>query len=318
MLVTASVEAHENIAFLDALNSAKRAVIPAPLRIVLYSHDPCPDPQFKMLGDRQPISVVLQLSSYLGIENHRIGGQSVQAGMVVTLCGGFRRREKERLSRGSMWPHAPLVEKGNRLRDALAQPDLAQDFNEVPLILSVDELKRDRGDRNVLQGMSTEGIRGVVAQPMEEGAGVALNHWRKLEEVAHHDDLDAPEGAVISPDRPQPCIDGVDEIDADHRNLINDEALHAPVENAKPLPIRQSLRVKEKRRELEKRVDGLRLCIQRSDGRRCGNRLPFTTRTLPKVADELCFPCSCSANHQHDRRTSVYRSEGLAHPGGPP
>src|SRR4051812_29103455 len=205
----------------------------------------------------------------------------------------------------------------DRLRDALAQPDLAQDFNEVPLILSVDELKRDRGDRNVLQGMSTEGIRGVVAQPMEEGAVVALNHWRKLEEVAHHDDLDAPEGAVISPDRPQPCIDGVDEIDADHRNLINDEALHAPVENAKPLPIRQSLRVKKKRRELEKRVDGLRLCIQCSDGRRCDNCLPFTTRTLPKVVDEPCFPCSCSANDEHDWRTSVYRSEGLAHPWRP-
>src|SRR5215210_4028811 len=109
MLVTASVEAHENIAVLDALHSAERAVIPAPLRIVLYSHDPCPNPQFKMLGNRQPISVDLQPSSYLGLENHRIGGQSVQAGMVVTLCGGFGRREKERLSGTSMWPHAPLV-----------------------------------------------------------------------------------------------------------------------------------------------------------------------------------------------------------------
>src|SRR3954471_10871124 len=172
--------------------------------------------------------------------------------MVVTLCGGFRRREKERLSRGSMWPHAPLVEKGNRLRDALAQPDLAQDFNEVPLILSVDVLKRDRRDRNVLQGMSTEGIRGVVAQPMEEGAVAALNHWRKLEEVAHHDDLDAPEGAVIFPDRPQPCIDGIDQIDADHRNLVDDEALHAPIENAEPTLVRQSFCVEEKGWELEK------------------------------------------------------------------
>ena len=70
--------------------------------------------------------------------------------------------------------------------------------------------------------------------------------------------------------------------------------------------------IKKKRRELEKRVDGLRLCIQCSDGRRCDNCLPFSAWTLPKVADEPCFPCSCSANHQHDWRTSVYRSEGLA------
>src|SRR3954453_13354186 len=66
---------------------------------------------------------------------------------------------------------------------------------------------------------------------MEKRRVITLHHRRKRDECAHHDDLDAPEGAVLSPDRPQPCIDGVDQIDADHGNLVDDEALHAPVEN---------------------------------------------------------------------------------------
>src|SRR5215207_1022340 len=246
MLVTASVEPYENPALADVSNGAERAVIPAPLRIILHSHDPRPDLQLEVLGDRQPVSVDLQAPGDLGPEDNGIRGQGIQAGMVVALCGGFGRREEERLSGGSMWPHAPLVEKGDRFRDALADPDLAQDFDEVPLILSVDVLKRDRGDRNVLQGTSTERIGGMVAQPMEKRAVVPFNHWRKLEEVADHHDLDAPEGTIILPDRPQPCIDGVDQIDADHRNLVDHEALHAPIENAKRMPIRQSLRIEEK------------------------------------------------------------------------
>src|SRR4051812_44662278 len=39
--------------------------------------------------------------------------------------------------------------------------------------------------------------------------------------------------------------------------------------------------------------------------------------TLPEVADEPGFPCACSANDQHDGRTSVYCGEGLAHPWRP-
>src|SRR4051812_30269144 len=102
--------------------------------------------------------------------------------MIVALCGGFGGREEERLSGASMWPHATLVEKGDRLRDALAHPDLAQDVDEIPLVLSIDELKRDRGDRNVLQGMSTEGIRGVVASPWRRGRwslSTTGGSWRK-------------------------------------------------------------------------------------------------------------------------------------------
>src|SRR3954447_5022343 len=152
MFVTPPVETHETPTLVDALNSAERAVIPAPLRIVLHSHDPRPNPQFQVLGDGQPVSVDLQPPGDLSTEDDWIGGQSIQATMIVALCGGFGGREEERLSGASMWPHATLVEKGDRLRDALAQPDLAQDVDEVPLILSVDELKRDRGDRNVLQG----------------------------------------------------------------------------------------------------------------------------------------------------------------------
>src|SRR4051812_49740797 len=131
---------------------------------------------------------------------------------------------------------------------------------------------------------------------MEKRAVITLHHRRKLEEVAHHDDLDAAEGAVLSPDRPQPCIDGVDEIDADHGNLVDDEALHAPIENPKPTLIRQGFGVQEEGWELEEGVDGLRLRIQGRDGRRGDNRLPFSARTLPEVTDEPGFACAGSAN----------------------
>src|SRR3954464_8827312 len=83
-----------------------------------------------------------------------------------------------------MWPHAPLVEKGDCLRDALAQADLAQDVDEVPLVLSINMLQRDCRDRNLLQGPSTERIRGSVAQSVQERTVVILHHRRKLEEVA--------------------------------------------------------------------------------------------------------------------------------------
>src|SRR4051812_39065201 len=116
---------------------------------------------------------------------------------------------------------------------------------------------------------------------MQKRAVVTLHHRRKLEEVTDHHDLDAPEWAIIAPDRPQPCINGVDQIDADHRNLVDDEALHAPVENAEPTLVRQSFCVEEKGWELEEGMDGLRLCIQGRDGRRGDNRLPFSARALP-------------------------------------
>src|SRR3954454_14587024 len=39
-------------------------------------------------------------------------------------------------------------------------------------------------------------------------------------------------------------------------------------------------------------VDGLRLRIQGSNGRRADDRLPFAAWTLPEVTDEPCFPCA--------------------------
>src|SRR3954470_22604712 len=103
MFVTPPVETHETPTLVDALNSAERAVIPAPLRIVLHSHDPRPNPQFQVLGDGQPVSVDLQppgdLSTEdLSTEDDGIGGQSIQAVLVVALCGDFGGREEERLS----------------------------------------------------------------------------------------------------------------------------------------------------------------------------------------------------------------------------
>src|SRR5215203_2277411 len=127
MFVTASVEPHENPALVDVPNSAERAVKPAPLRIVLHSHDPRPNPQFEVLGDRQPVSVDLQPPDDLGMKDDGIGGQGLQAALVVALCGSFGGREEERLSGGSMWTHTALVQKGDRVRNALAQADLAQD-----------------------------------------------------------------------------------------------------------------------------------------------------------------------------------------------
>ena len=138
-----------------------------------------------------------------------------------------------------------------------------------------------------------------------------------MEEVADHHDLDTTERAVASPDCPQPCIDGIDQIGADHRNLIDDEALHTPIENPKPTLIRQGFGVQEERWELEEGVDGLRLRIQGSNGRRGDDRLPFAAWTIPEVTDEPGFACAGSTNDQHDRRASVDRGEGLAHPRRP-
>src|SRR4051794_36169047 len=216
-----------------------------------------------------------------------------------------------------MWPDAPLVQKSDRVRNALAHPDLAQDVDEVLLILSVDLLQGDGRDRNLLQCSSTERIRDPVAQRMQKRAMITLHHRRKLEEVADHHDLDAPEWTAICPDRPQPGIDGIDQIDADHGNLVDDEAPHAPVENTEPPLIRQSIRVEEQGRELEEGMDGLRLRIQGRKGRRSDDRLLVSPWTLPQVADEPGFACAGSAHDQHDRRTRVNRGEGLAHPWRP-
>src|SRR4051812_777313 len=152
---------------------------------------------------------------------------------------------------------------------------------------------------------------------MQKRAVVILHHRRKLEEVADHHDLDAPEWAVASPDRPQSCIDGIDQIDPDHGNLVDDEALHAPVENPKPTLIWQGFGVQEEGWELEEGVDGLRLAIRGSTGRGAAARLPFAAWTLPEIADEPGFDCAGPANDQHNRRASVDRGEGLAHPWRP-
>src|SRR3954465_4840311 len=109
MFVTPPVETHENPTLVDALTWGGGAVIPAPLRIVLHSHDPRPNPQFQVLGDGQPVSVDLQPPGDLSTEDDGIGGQSIQAVLVVALCGDFGGREEERLSGTSMWPYATLV-----------------------------------------------------------------------------------------------------------------------------------------------------------------------------------------------------------------
>src|SRR5262249_35605703 len=135
MLLAPAIEGHERALLGKPRHGAERAVHPPALRIVLHGHDARAGGELEKFWRRKIGDADGEIALDLGLQGGACAAERYSAVAIVPLGGGPRRREQQRLDAVAMRPDAARIELFERVSDAVARTDAAENIDKILLVL---------------------------------------------------------------------------------------------------------------------------------------------------------------------------------------
>jgi hypothetical protein len=175
-----------------------------------------------------------------------------------------------------------------------------QAFDEGRVRLAMNLHKGNTVNHNVFKYFGVKGIGSRVAESVEHVLFCCRHYWGKLEEVTDQDNLDATERDVPFTRNPKGPVNDIEQIGANHRNLVDHHALDAseqlPLAGANP----DFIMIYNPRRNTEERVHCLAAEVQSCHACWCKKDLLFVGILLERI-QKRCLSSS-STTKDHDCR----------------
>src|SRR5262249_41687323 len=130
MLLRAAVELHKNTLLFQPRDGAERAIDEAAWPIGAHRHDARTGRKLEMFRHRQIDGPHHEVTLDHGAKGRSRTAKRRKALLIVALGGGARRRQQQRLDAVAMSPDATCIESLQRIRDALARADAAENIDE--------------------------------------------------------------------------------------------------------------------------------------------------------------------------------------------
>ena len=316
--VVAVAQAHEEeilslLVLLEGLDGADAAVDPASPRVVVEHHDL----RAFLEGEVRRGRVVLpaEVARDVGARDEGPPGQRREPRLVdavgVPVRGGEAHVEDvvHRLVVGV----ESRVEAGEIVVVDRVVPDPVEEGDEIGVLLPVDLLELDDLEVLAHKRPGAEEV-GALVDGAEDLALVSGDHRGKLVEVADEDHLHASEGrAGTRPVLAEEEVDAVEEIRAEHRDLVDDDGLELPDElrvtrlaPARAHPLRGRVDP-----EAEEPVHGLAAHVEGGDpGRGEDHRVPARGRA--EMLEQGRLPRSRLAGDEEVPFPGLHQLEGAA------
>ena len=137
------------------------------------------------------------------------------------MCG---ETDVARASAGAEVGIQPGVEQGHIGGRHGVGANVVEKLYELLVLLAVDFRERDGDVWDAGERLRAEKIVGVVVRAEQTFLGMC-HHRRELQQVADHEQLHAPEGGRRASVFAQGVVDGIEQVGAHHRNLIDYEQI---------------------------------------------------------------------------------------------